>query len=156
MLRLIALQQLFDPTTVIEAATNLIITALSSEFDSQLATKAENEVKYRLNVFQKQGNTKQGITDGLTAIVASIDVDAIYDADDALHRGIIVRRDLAQALKYFNRKNLASRMSSVFNLSRNEYPELVLRMLNLDRQADVVAVLLPSLPTLPNLLNQAA
>ena len=150
MLRLVASHQMLDPTTVIEAAKNLVITSLTSEVEAQIASKVENEVKYRLNVFKRTNNTEQGIAVGLAATVAAIDVNAIYRQDKALYEGIIATRDLAKALKYYNRKSLASRMSPIFGLANKEYPELMLRLLNSDKKAEVVAALLPYLPTLPN------
>jgi len=139
-----------DPTTAIEAATDLIINSLSDEVDNQIATKTEREVKFRLNVYEKQNNTREGVIGGLEATVQSIDVNTIYDENEALYQGIIASRDLAKALKYYNRKKLAERLSPVLKLARKEYPDMVMRLLTSDKQKEVVAALVPYLPTLPD------
>lgn len=150
VLTLVASYLHLDLTAVIENATDLIIKALTDEVDNQIATRTAREVQFRLNVYEKLSNTREGIIGGLAATVASIDANAIYDENEALYRGIIASRNLAEALKFYNRKSLAERLSPVFKLGRKEYPELVIRLLNSDKQKEVVAALVPYLPTLPN------
>jgi ABC-type cobalamin/Fe3+-siderophores transport system ATPase subunit len=148
ILRLVAVQQMHNPEAIVESATNYIITALKGEIEAQISNKTENEVKFRLNNFKKRGNSKQGILDGLSATISAINIDDIYNRNEILYRDIIATRNLEQALKYYNRKTLAGRISSVFGLANKEYPELVLRLLNSDKQPQIVSALQPYLPDL--------
>ena len=74
---------------------------------------------------------------GLAAIKASVtnaldalNTDVIYAENLDLYTRLATSGTLNEILKYYNNKGLVSKVCSIFELNRNGYEKLVLRMLN--------------------------
>ena len=147
-LEIVAVNQALDPAVIIPQVHTLVLEGLRGELQTQIAARVEKEVVFKLNRYVKIANSQQGITDGLTATVGGIDVPALYAEATALYQEILDNNDYNKALRYYNRKSLANRISQVFNLRNDEYTSLILRLLKTDRKAEIVAALTPFVPVI--------
>ena len=78
----------------------------------------------------------------------AIDVDKMYNAVEVKVNKIIADKNLDELLKIYNRKSLHQRVSKIYNLSNNEYPQLVLRLLKTDKKDVIVNALRKHMPQL--------
>lgn len=93
-------------------------------------------------------NTLEALILKKDELAQSIDVTRIYDGCKRCIDDIIERRDYNGLLKIYNRKSLHNRVSHFFNLGRNEYPNLVLRLLKTPHRNHIVNALLPYMPNI--------
>lgn len=141
ILRIIAANQHLDANRTVASVTAYIINCLKDEFEVQVTNRAEREIQFRLNAYTKSGHTEQGLTEGMTTVLNSIDVAAIYVESRTLYQQAIDENSLEKALKLYNRKNLPNRVSPSFGLANNEYANIVVRLLKSDRKAEIVAAI---------------
>ncbi len=147
ILRIVAANQHLDVNTIVADVTTFIINSLVAEFDVQVTNRAQREIQFRLNNYTKVGHTEQGLIDGMTAVLNSIDIAAIYAESRTLYQQAIDENSLEKALRLFNRKNLPKRISPSFGLANNEYANIVVRLLKSDRKAEIVAAIQNFTPT---------
>lgn len=147
ILRIVAANQHLDANETVAAVTTFIINCLRDEFEVQVTNRAEREIQFRLNAYTKAGHTEQGLTDGMTTVLNSIDVAAIYAESRSLYQQAIDENNLEKALKLYNRKNLPKRVSTSFGLANNEYANIVVRLLKSDRKAEIVTAIQNFTPT---------
>lgn len=147
ILRIVAANQHLNANKAISEVTNFIINCLKDEFEVQVTNRAEREIQFRLNAYIKLGHTEQGLTDGLTTVLNSIDVASIYVASRFIYQQAIDENSLEKVLKLYNRKNLSKRVSSFFGLANNEYANIVVRLLKSDKKEEIVAAIQNFTPT---------
>lgn len=147
ILRIVAANQHLDVEATVAAVTTFIINSLTDEFDVQVTNRAQREIQFRLNTYTKVGHTEQGLTDGMTAVLNSINIAAIYAESRALYQQAIDENSLEKALRLYNRKNLPKRISPSFGLANNEYANIVVRLLKSNRKAEIVAAIQNFTPT---------
>ena len=121
--------------------TNLIVDSLRNELEAQIVKHAEREIQFRLNAFNKVGNTEQGLLDGLNRLLSTFNVHTIYSNSKLIFQSALQEKNLEKVLKIYNRKSLASRVSSIFGLKDGEYPNVVIRMLKSDKRDIIVSAL---------------
>jgi hypothetical protein len=148
LLRIVASHLNLNQDSIVAQATQLIFNSLANELETQICKHAEREIQFRLNAYSKAGNTEQGLIDGLNRLLGTFDVHIIYSTSKALFETALQERNLEKALKIYNRKSLASRLSSIFGLKDGEYPNLIIRMLKSDKRAIVIAALKSFMPQL--------
>lgn len=147
ILRIVAANQHLDVDATVAAVTTFIINCLTDEFDVQVTNRSQREIQFRLNAYTKVGHTEQGLTDGLTAVLNSIDIATIYADSRALYQQAIDENSLEKALRLYNRKNISKRISPSFGLANNEYANIVVRLLKSDRKTEIVAAIRNFTPT---------
>ena len=69
---------------------------------------------------------------------AAIDVDKIFSENLKLYTELSNAGKLNEILKYYNNKGLVPNICSIFELGKNGYEKLVLRMLNSDERDGVI------------------
>lgn len=141
ILRIVAANQHLDANSTVAAITTFIINGLTEEFEVQVTNRAQREIQFRLNAYTKLGHSEQGLTNGMTAVLNSIDIASIYATCRALYQQAIDENSLEKALRLYNRKNLPKRISPSFGLANNEYANIVVRLLKSNRKAEIVAAI---------------
>lgn len=147
ILRIVAANQHLDINATVAAVTAFIINCLIDEFEVQVTNRAQREIQFRLNNYTKAAHTEQGLTDGMTSVLHSIDIAAIYGESKALYQQAIDENSLEKALRLYNRKNLPKRISPSFGLANNEYANIVVRLLKSERKAEIIAAIQNFTPT---------
>jgi ABC-type lipoprotein export system ATPase subunit len=147
LLRIVAVNQHLNADATVAAVTTFIINCLKDEFEVQVTNRAEREIQFRLNAYTKAGHTEQGLIDGMTTVLNSIDIAAIYNESRRLYQQAIDENSLERALKLYNRKKLPKRVSPSFGLANNEYVNIVLRLLKSDKKSEIVSAIQNFTPT---------
>jgi len=148
LLRIVAENQHQDPDGIVQTVTDFIINEMQSELDTQVTNHAQREIQYQLNKYVKTAHTLAGLENGLTDLLATVDIPTIYANSSALFEEAINERSLAKALLIYNRKNISSRISPLFGLGAGEYVKIIFRMLKSTEKARIVAALQSVLPAI--------
>ncbi|MOA15445.1 hypothetical protein D3C78_1356030 [compost metagenome] len=77
--------------------------------------------------------------------MSGINVDAIYNEESESCGKIINERDYDGLLKLYNRKSLASQIGTIYGLTKDSLPEIIIRYLNADAKDEFIKALKPYL-----------
>lgn len=105
------------------------INKLQSEFDAQVSLIAINEIKYQLGFIDEKAKNLNEIKSKVNALFESIDIEKIYKDICSEFQTIITDKNYDRLLEIYNRKSLASQVSSKLGLLNGELPEMVIRLL---------------------------
>jgi hypothetical protein len=136
-LRLVAKHQLLDPDDVVARATTLAMNLLKNEIERQASLRTYRVIENRLSQLDTKPVGLNAIKQSIANSSASIDVDAIFSDNLKLYTELSTTGKLNEILKYYNNKGLVPSICSNFELGKNGYEKLVLRMLN-SNERDVV------------------
>lgn len=145
--RIVAERLALDNVTAkLEEVKDFLFNEFKKERDVQITAMCEREVQYRLNRFQKEGIGHDAFRTHYETFVKSIDIDKLYKVIEGRADKVIAEKNIEELLKIYNRKSLHQRVSRIFNLSNNEYPQLVLRLLKTDKKDTIVNALRKHMP----------
>ena len=136
-LRLVAKNQLLEPDDVVARATTMAMNLLKPEIARQASLRTYRVVENKLSQLDTKPIGLDAIKASIANTTAAIDVDKIFSANLKLYTELSNTGKLNEILKYYNNKGLVPNICSIFELGRNGYEKLVLRMLNSDER-DVV------------------
>lgn len=137
-----------DIHKVLEDVRNYLFNSFESEKEAQITAICERELRYRLSSFQKHGNGLAELKSTYREYINTIDIDALCYTIENKVNTIIKETNLDKLLLIYNRKSLHKRVSNYFKLSKNEYPQLVLRLLKTDKKERIVNALKRYMPQL--------
>lgn len=137
-LRLIAKNQRLEPDDVIARATKMAMDLLKTEIDRQASLRTYRVVENRLSQLDTKPVGLEAIKMSIAHSMDSIDVDAIFTENLKHYTDLSNTGKLNEILKYYNNKGLVPNISSIFELGKNGYEKLVLRMLNSDERDAVI------------------
>jgi len=129
-LRLVAKNQLLDPDDVVARATAMAMDFLKNEIERQASLRTYRVIENRLSQLDTKPVGLDAIKQSIAASAASIDVDVIFAENLKLYTDLSTVGKLNEILKYYNNKGLVPNICSIFELGKNGYEKLVLRMLN--------------------------
>lgn len=148
LIRVVANHLHLEPDLMVTEVTSFIIQALKDEYEVQITNRAEREIQFRLNVFNKLNHSEKGLHDGMSSILANVDIGTIYLQSKKIYDEAIAQNNLNSALKIYNRKNLSKRIAGIFGLKDGEYVNIILRILKSNRKEEILSVLRPIMPVL--------
>ena len=148
ILNLVASRLELNPGSMIDGARELVIQSLQDELDVQISLRTANEIRFRLSKFDQRSVGLTDLQQELQTLVGQIDVRSIYEDNKRLLTDIIDQRDYLAALKYYNRKNLSSRISEVLGMKQGQLSDYVLRLANGDSRDSVARALRPYVPNI--------
>lgn len=129
-LRLVAKNQLLDPDDVVMRATAMAMDLLKGEIERQASLRTYRVIENRLGQLDTKPVGLDAIKKSIADSAASIDVDSIFAENVKLYTDLSTTGKLNEILKYYNNKGLVPNICSIFELGKNGYEKLVLRMLN--------------------------
>lgn len=144
--RIVAEHLALDVENVLASVKAFLFSEFAREKDVQITSICEREVQYKLSRFKKNGDGIDALKSQYESYTQSIDIDKIYKSAEEKVNNIIATKDLDKLLMVYNRKSLHERVSSNFNLSKNEYPRLVLRLLKTEKKSEIVNALRKHMP----------
>ncbi|MDD2729624.1 DUF4435 domain-containing protein [Malikia sp.] len=147
-LRTVAANQKLNPDEVLFRATVMVRGKLSQDIERQASLRTMRAVEHLLRKIDSRQVGGAAIKVALDAVVASINVQEIYGRNIALYHQLADGGSLDEILRYYNNKGLVQDVCSIFELGRNGYEKLVLRMLNSDEREAVLAGLRQYVPQL--------
>lgn len=145
-LRIISENQHLDPDEVVSKSLEIAKTLLQRDMERQISLRTCNALENQLSRINNQSIGLEAIKETVTDTLGSIDIDIIYRENTELYERLIEAGDLDEILKYFNNKGLLSNICSTFELGRNGYEKLVLRMLNSDKREQILVGLRKYVP----------
>ncbi|MDZ7969839.1 MAG: AAA family ATPase [Nostoc sp. DedSLP03] len=137
-LRLIATNQRLDPDNVVDRATEMARGYLSKEIDRQAFLRTYRVIENNLRKIDTKSVGLQAIKTSVVNATAALNIDLIYTNNFNLYDRLAAFGTLNEILKYYNNKGLVSNVCSIFELGRNGYEKLVLRMLNSSNREQVI------------------
>ncbi|MFZ1700017.1 MAG: DUF4435 domain-containing protein [Pyrinomonadaceae bacterium] len=141
LLRVAAKYLALEPDEIVANVTDFIINELKTELDVQVCSRAERQIQFRLNAYSRKANSIQGLQDGITDLIGSINISTIYKDSRRLYHKAIKDRDLHLALGIYNRKSLSVRIAKFFGMTGRGYVDLILRLLGTGQRASLVRAL---------------
>lgn len=106
----------FDPTEIISTTKDFVLTALTNERETQIARRAERNIKFLLTSLDLSGaKNRRALLNTFQTKLERIDVEAIYAESEAAIDTIIEEQDYLGALRIFNRKGLARQLKHIFD-----------------------------------------
>ncbi|MEO0967875.1 MAG: DUF4435 domain-containing protein [Cyanobacteria bacterium J06639_18] len=148
VLRLIARNQLLDPDNIVNSATDMARKLLAKEIERQASLRTYRAIE---NNLRKIGTKSLGLTAIKSSVenaVSNLDIDATYAENVVLYTNLAKSGTLNEILKYYNNKGLVKSICSIFELGRNGYEKLVLRMLNSNEREQVISGLEQYVPSI--------
>ncbi len=145
-LRSVARNQRLDPDIVVTRTADMLRTALAKDIERQSSLRTMRSVENRLRKVDAKQLGADAIQAAISAAVADIDVQTIYNQNFSLYQRLVSEGTLDEILRYYNNKGLVQNISSIFELGRNGYEKLILRMLNSEEREEVLAGLRQYVP----------
>ncbi|WLP93446.1 DUF4435 domain-containing protein [Psychrobacter sp. M13] len=132
-----------DPDEDSNAVSNFVINRLQSEFEKQVSLHVASEIKFQLNCFNDKANGKDNLESALSSLTNNIEVAKIYSEKEALFTEAINSSDYLKLLKIYNRKSLASQISAILGLQKDELAKMILRLVNSESREEIKQALKP-------------
>jgi hypothetical protein len=111
---------------------------LSKDVERQASLRTCRALENRLSRIDNKSVGLDAIKITVTETLAEIDVDVLFAESLDLYNNLTKSNDLDEILKYFNNKGLLSNICSTFELGKNGYEKLVLRMLNSEKRDQIL------------------
>lgn len=147
IVRLVAAHQFLNEEDVFNKLKEFLFKEFYKEYNLQLVSMCVKEIRHKLSCYTKpDDNTLEALILKKNELSQSIDVTSIYDNCKSRIDGILERKDYNGLLKIYNRKSLHNRVSPIFHLAKNEYPNLVLRLLKTRHKQAIVDALQTYMP----------
>ncbi|MFE8661913.1 DUF4435 domain-containing protein [Serratia nevei] len=137
-LRLVAENQHLDADVVVNKSLEIAKNMLSKDVERQASLRTCRALENRLSRIDNKSVGLDAIKITVTETLAEIDVDVLFAESLDLYNNLTKSNDLDEILKYFNNKGLLSNICSTFELGKNGYEKLVLRMLNSEKRDQIL------------------
>jgi hypothetical protein len=147
-LRLIAVNQRLDPNEVVARATNMAKDLLQREIERQASLRTYRAIENNLRKIDAKSVGLEAIRASVANAVDALNTDVIYADNLALYNRLATSGSLNEILKYYNNKGLVPNVCSIFELGRNGYEKLVLRMLNSSDRDQIISGLRQYVPSI--------
>ncbi len=147
LVRAVALHLRLNEEETVEKVSTLIRDALLKEKEAQVAMRAARRIRYHLSCYSPASNDTDGLKLGVASLLADLDVSKhVQEAQQTISE--ILSGSLDDILRVYNRKSLANRISSCFQLGNNGYPDLIKRLLKSSDIATYAEILRTALGSL--------
>lgn len=137
-LRLVAENQHLDADVVVNKSLEIAKNMLSKDVERQASLRTFRALENRLSRIDNKSVGLDAIKITVTETLAEIDVDVLFAESLDLYNNLTKSNVLDEILKYFNNKGLLSNICSTFELGKNGYEKLVLRMLNSEKRDQIL------------------
>jgi ABC-type cobalamin/Fe3+-siderophores transport system ATPase subunit len=138
VLRLVATNQHLDSDNIINSVTNMARTLLGKEIERQASLRTYRAIEYNLRKIDTNSVGLAAIKYSVENATSALNIDATYANNFNLYDRLASVGTLDEILKYYNNKGLVKNVCSIFELGRNGYEKLVLRMLNSSDREQVI------------------
>ncbi|WP_181316556.1 DUF4435 domain-containing protein [Photobacterium iliopiscarium] len=138
-LRIVSENQHLDPNDVVREALEIAKNMLKKDLERQISLRTCCAIENQLSRINNKSEGIEAIKKTVANTLGNIDIDATYSENSKLYQRLAEGDDLDEILKYFNNKGLLPAICSAFELGKNGYEKLVLRMLNSNKRDDILA-----------------
>lgn len=147
-LRLVAENQHLDRDNVVSRATEMARTSLSKEIENQASLRTCRAIENKLRKINAKSVGLEAIKNSVAQATAALNIDETYAINFDLYNRLAESGTLNEILKYYNNKGLVPNICSIFELGRNGYEKLVLRILNSDNRDKIISGLKQYVPSI--------
>ena len=137
-LRIVSANQHLDPDEVVVKSLEIAKDLLSKDIERQASLRTCRALENRLGRIDNKSVGLEAIKSSVSETLKEIDVEKLFEENSGLYNNLAKSDDLDEILKYFNNKGLLSSICSTFELGKNGYEKLVLRMLNSDKRDEIL------------------
>ena len=137
-LRVVSENQHLDPDEVVRKALSIAKEMLTNDLDRQISLRTCRALENQLSRIDNKSVGIEAIKATVSKTLSAIDVDTIFQENTVLYGNLSQTGDLDDILKYFNNKGLLANICSAFELGKNGYEKLVLRMLNSSKRDQIL------------------
>lgn len=137
-LRIVSANQHLDPDEVVVKSLEIAKDLLSKDIERQASLRTCRALENRLSRIDNKSVGLEAIKSSVSETLKEIDVEKLFEENSGLYNNLAKSDDLDEILKYFNNKGLLSSICSTFELGKNGYEKLVLRMLNSDKRDEIL------------------
>src|ERR671933_401796 len=148
LLQVVASCLALEPQRVYQEISNSVINILSTNLEDQVSKRSASEIEFKLNMFDAKAQGEAGLATALKSLIASIDVNKIYNDNLSLYQSTIATMDYRKALIFYNNKGLSKMISRFFGLSSGEYGNYIVRLLSTEHKDSIVSGLKNYAPTI--------
>jgi hypothetical protein len=145
---MVIVERLVRNKSDVEQAKEFVINLFEKCLEVQIKNAVVSEIKYKLNVYDVNKNSKEQIKKAVDSISESIKVDEIFNVKTEQFNKLKEERIYANILKFFNKKELYKSVGSFFGLKNDDYPNFVIRLLQSDARGNIIEALKKYLPEL--------
>jgi hypothetical protein len=123
-------------------------TLLGKEIERQASLRTYRAIENKLRKINTKSIGLVAIKSSVSSATSALDIDAVYADSFNLYSSLASSGTLDDILKYYNNKGLVQNVCSIFELGRNGYEKLVLRMLNSSDREQVISGLQQYVPSI--------
>jgi hypothetical protein len=148
VLRLVATNQCLNPDSIVNAAIDMARALLGKEIERQASLRTYRAIENNLRRIDTKLVGLAAIKSSVANATSALNIDTIYADNFNLYSRLASSGTLDEILKYYNNKGLVQNVCSIFELGRNGYEKLVLRMLNSGDREQVISGLQQYVPSI--------
>lgn len=145
-LKIVAENQHLDPDETVKKATIIAKDMLNQDIERQISLRTCMTVENLLYQINNKAIGLDAIKATVNDTVSTINIDKLFEENTSLYNHLLSSGDLDEILKYFNNKGLLPSICTVFELGKNGYEKLVLRMLSSENREKILAGLQKYVP----------
>ncbi len=148
LLRLIATHLATDVEKVFADIKKYVVDErFANQITGQICESVVAQIKYKLTCAEisKKNETEAKTT--LESTLASINYDDIKAQEETKFKDALNSGNYAQVLRVFNKKQISKTIGHYFGLNDDAYCQFVINLLKTDKKDEIIAALLPYLPT---------
>lgn len=137
-LRIVAKNQHLEPDAVVSKALETAKNLLSKDVERQASLRTCRVLENKLSRIDNKSVGLDAIKLTVAETLGGIDVERLFTENSELYTNLTESDNLDEILKYFNNKGLLSSICTTFELGKNGYEKLVLRMLNSEKRDEIL------------------
>lgn len=128
MLKIVADRLALNYDEKINNVKNFVIDELKKELNLQIIERTAEELKQKLAKADLSSKTQEELNQKYLQLTTEINFHKIYDEIKDVFNNIISNNDYEKLLTFYNRKNIASRIGTIFGLKEKELPDFITRL----------------------------
>lgn len=137
-----------DSNEVFDQVKNYVVnTRFANQKSKQICQSVVAQVKYKLAGAEISMKNEADARSSLDSVLVGINFDEIKAEQETKFESAISGGNYLEVIKVFNEKGIAKSIGHFFGLQNTDYCSIVIALLQGAKRADIIASLLPYLPT---------
>lgn len=137
-LKMVAINQHLDPIDTVAKALSIAKDLLSRDLEHQVSLRTCRALENSLSRIDNKTIGLDNIQRMVAKMLESSELAKLYTQNQNLYAELLTSDNLDEILKHFNHKGLLPNICAAFELGKNGYEKLVLRMLNSDQREEII------------------
>ncbi|WP_122670430.1 DUF4435 domain-containing protein [Pseudomonas viridiflava] len=147
-LTMVAVNQHLDPVDTITKALTIAKDLLSRDIEHQISLRTCRALENSLSRIDNKTIGLSNIQSMAAKMLEPSEIEKLYTQNNILYTALLTSDNLDEILKHFNHKGLLPNICAAFELGKNGYEKLVLRMLNSDQREEIIQGFTKYVPSL--------